>query len=855
MRRARLLIETGCLFAILSVSVAAAPGGRGEEPARREVRPQQPTHRLGGPDMWAANGVNGFDFSPDGKYLGVTDGGLTVYNLADRRVFQRVPEVREPWAFLPGGRTVLCLNERRKTIDEFDLDTRKAQSYSADVDFDLLAIRVSGNTAYLFHHGRLLVWDSKEHKQTANYQLTTWKSGAWFTLSPESGRIATFYRTPEQVLSAHVADMRAGKSVGEWAILPENKETEQLGSMVLSPDGKTAYHGGPNGVRGYAPDTGKVQREFATEWCAAVAVSPDGKTLAGLGADGIRLWNTVTGKIDRTLVQPYPHVQTIRFSPDGKTLVAADRAARVIDVWDVGTGKLAYAANAGPRMPVEAVAFTPDSKGLISWGFGERMVWDLANPEEGRRIVPLEIRVPKYAPFPASIYGLPGAWREEGHIAVDPAGKWVAEPHGIWELRTGAVLVRFPGNAHGNQPVGGTVAVSPDGQFVAIPAGRDGVHIWSVADKRLVRELKPRPDEGKTARQFFGRAAFTPDGRTLLALAGELVRAWDLTTGEPIRRVVASGPGGNTLALTPDGHWLVLTGACDRAPGDRHTVQVIERATGQKVRGWSPRPGETAAAAVSPCGRFVATCGHADRDIAANRNAGLTDEWIDDRVVRVWNLLTGEPVAAFPGHQGRVNCVAWAPDGKRLASGSDDATVLVWDTAALPFKLPDRPKPVPADRWWEFLGGSAGTAAELTLDLLANPTDAVPVLRKNLLATPNADKQTVAKLIADIADGDYQTRTAAARGLGEYDIEAVAGAVRAAVGSGGVEARAEFGRLLGDGPGVHVQHARRLRAVRALELIGSKDARAVLDDLAARADAPNLAREAKAALARLANTR
>ena len=43
----------------------------------------------------------------------------------------------------------------------------------------------------------------------------------------------------------------------------------------------------------------------------------------------------------------------------------------------------------------------------------------------------------------------------------------------------------------------------------------------------------------------------------------------------------------------------------------------------------------------------------------------------------------GKPVRTFEGHLAPVTCLAWSPDGKRLASGSEDTTVLVWDVSGL----------------------------------------------------------------------------------------------------------------------------------------------------------------------------
>ena len=44
-----------------------------------------------------------------------------------------------------------------------------------------------------------------------------------------------------------------------------------------------------------------------------------------------------------------------------------------------------------------------------------------------------------------------------------------------------------------------------------------------------------------------------------------------------------------------------------------------------------------------------------------------------------WKAATGRPVGTLRGHTGNVNAVVWSPDGTRLASGSDDKTVRVWE--------------------------------------------------------------------------------------------------------------------------------------------------------------------------------
>ena len=315
----------------------------------------------------------------------------------------------------------------------------------------------------------------------------------------------------------------------------------------------------------------------------------------------------------------------------------------------------------GTSGDVLALSYTPDGRMLVTAGSdGLAKIWEVATRTVRSDLTGHEGKVLR--------------------VAISSDGKTIATAGEdrtvrLWSTADGARL----GTLSGHSGAVTALAFSPDNKTLASGGPDTTIRLWDVAAGRALRTL-----EGHE----FGveGLAFAPDGKTLASASRDAtVRLWDMVVERPSTILGKHNEPALCVAFAPNGK-TVVSGGEDQTVrfwpiGEAESKPPQQGPQPQGPQG--PQPQQTGRR--RPC-QSATMCSRSPSPDGKTLAAAVSDAQAaraDPGSVVIVDARTREIIgSSLKGHLGMVRALAFAPDGKTIATSGADRAIRLWELAS-----------------------------------------------------------------------------------------------------------------------------------------------------------------------------
>jgi hypothetical protein len=379
-----------------------------------------------------------------------------------------------------------------------------------------------------------------------------------------------------------------------------------------------------------------------------------------------------------------------------------------------------------------------------------------------------------------------------------------------------------------------SLAYSPDGRYFASGHFPDSFAVWEAkTGKKIQRISFADSQQGSVG------VAFGTDSKTLATRYVRSLTLWDFASGKELKTLHSDLDISGRLVPSADRRIVA-------SPAEEGQIALWDLTSGLRLGSILPEGDTNVPLALSPDGKFLAT----------------GEGWLDYSKIIIWELATGQKCTEYiNGHRNAIECLGFSPDGRILATGSMDTTVLLWDLTGLvrKGKFPTRnlTSAKVKSLWAELASKDAARAYKAIWSLTAARRQSLALLRRQLRPIPKINFRRVAQLVADLDHDEFSMREKASAALEKMGDLAEPGIRKALAKRPSVEFRLRAQKLLDmlTKPITSPGKLRPLRAIVVLEQIASPEARLILKKLMQGAPESHFTQEAKAALQRIGSCR